>query len=137
MSPQRTGNSAMTTSPSIKAPEAASDDYFIALRAVITQLQHGVPTGTWTKVQNYVVQQMRHAEMETTRQHAVEQWLRGGISSAVGGLPLIEAQAVLHYAYVALSEYLGPCEADNRVGRAVQQADERTAHHRARAGHLL
>ncbi len=113
------------------------DDYFVALRTVITLLQQDVPSGTWFRVQNYVVQQMRHAGMEATRQQAVEQWLRGGIASAVRGLPLLEAQAVLHYAYVALSEYLGPCEADNRVGRAVQQADERTASHAARAGHLL
>lgn len=112
-------------------------DYFVALKTTITLLQQGVPSGTWVKVENYVVQQMRNARIEPVRQQALEQWLRGGIASAVQGVPLLEAQAVLHYAYVALSEYLGPCEADSRVGRAVNQADERTASLGARAGHLL
>ncbi len=125
----------MNSSSAIKTPQQA--DYFVALRTVIKLLQQGVPTGTWGRVQNYVVQQMHHAGMEPNRQQAIEQWLRGGIASAVQDLPLTEAQAVLHYAYVALSEYLGPCEADSRVGRAVQQADERTASLGARAGHLL
>ena len=115
----------------------ASADYFVALKTTITLLQQGMPSGTWGKVQNYVVQQMRNADIEAAREQALEQWLRGGIASAVQEVPLLEAQAVLHYTYVALSEYLGPCEADNRVGRAVQQADERTATLNARAGHLL
>jgi len=125
----------MTSSSAIKNENAS--DYFVALRTTITLLQQGVATGTWGKVQNYVVQQMRNADIDTTREQALEEWLRGGIASAVQGVPLTEAQAVLHYTYVALSEYLGPCEADSRVGRAVQQADERTATLGARAGHLL
>lgn len=124
----------MNSSSAITTSQA---DYFVALRTVIKLLQQGVPTGTWGRVQNYVVQQMHHAGMEPARQQAIEQWLRGGIASAVEELPLLEAQAVLHYTYVALSEYLGPCDADTRVGRAVQQADERTANLGARAGHLL
>lgn len=125
----------MTRSPALD--NNLADDYVVALRTTIALLQQGVPTNTWGRVQSYVVQQMRHAGIETVRQQAIEAWLRGGIASAVRDVPLTEAQAVLHYTYVALSEYLGPCEADNRVGRAVQQADERTATLGARAGHLL
>lgn len=104
-----------------------NNDCFLALKTVIDQLQAELTPGIRRRLQGYVLQQLPLAGLDDEQFQKIEHWLKGGIASTIGNLPVDVAGAVLHYFEVGLNEYAGPESASKMLNNSFNKATERLA----------
>lgn len=100
---------------------------FLALKTVVDQLQSELTPGTRRRLQSYVLQHLPLAGLGEEQFQKLEHWLKGGIASSIGNLPIEVAGAVLHYFEVGLHEYLGPQASGEILQRSFDNARQRLA----------
>lgn len=98
---------------------------FLALKTVVDQLQGELTPGMRQRLQGYVLQHLPLAGLNDEHYRKIEHWLKGGIASSIGNLPVDVAGAVLHYFEVGMNEYLGPHNAAELLRRSFDNARQR------------